>query len=94
MARLLLCACRRSARYRGRSRSWRCRSLNGFMALPTAAALPIAGAVFLSLNRNRGNEQPLMSELVDQHVATLTSANPCCTYDRRRDCREVHCDES
>jgi anti-sigma factor RsiW len=42
----------------------------------TATALLIAIAVLLSLNRNRNSEQHLISELVDQHVATLASSNP------------------
>jgi len=39
----------------------------------TAAVLLVAGALFLTL---RGSKQQLISELVDQHVATLASANP------------------
>jgi anti-sigma factor RsiW len=39
----------------------------------TATAVLIAGALFLTL---RGSQQQLISELVDQHVATLASANP------------------
>jgi anti-sigma factor RsiW len=42
----------------------------------TAAALLIAGAFLLTLQHDRGSEHQLMSELVDQHVATLASANP------------------
>jgi len=42
----------------------------------TAAALLIAGTFFLSVQHDRGSEQQLLSELVDQHVATLASANP------------------
>jgi hypothetical protein len=34
-AGLLLCACRKSPHYRGRSRSWPCRSLSAFITLPT-----------------------------------------------------------
>ncbi len=34
-AGLLLCVCRKSAHYRGRSRSWPCRCLSGFITLPT-----------------------------------------------------------
>jgi len=40
-----------------------------------AAVLLIGAALFLTLRRARA-EQPLISELVDQHVATLASANP------------------
>jgi anti-sigma factor RsiW len=40
------------------------------------AALLIAGAFLLTLQHDRGSEHQLMSELVDQHVATLASANP------------------
>src|SRR5882724_9685296 len=36
----------------------------------------VAGAFFLNLQHNRGSERQLLSELVDQHVATLASANP------------------
>jgi anti-sigma factor RsiW len=42
----------------------------------TAAALLIASAFLLALQRDRRSEQQLMSELVDQHVATLASSNP------------------
>jgi anti-sigma factor RsiW len=51
---------------------WSWRSLP---VLATAAALLIAGVVLI-LNRERGNEQQLLSELVDQHVASLASPNP------------------
>ena len=44
--------------------------------LATAAALLLASAFLLILERERGSEQQLMSELVDQHVATLASSNP------------------
>ena len=42
-------------------------------ALATAVALLIAGSLFLTARRN---QQQLIGELVDQHVATLASANP------------------
>ncbi|MGA2359870.1 MAG: anti-sigma factor [Terriglobales bacterium] len=54
---------------------WR-RSWLPIFVTATATALLIAVAVLLSLNRARNSEQQLMSELVDQHVATLASANP------------------
>lgn len=44
-----------------------------FAVLATAAAVLIAGALFLTLRRS---QQQLIGELVDQHVATLASANP------------------
>jgi anti-sigma factor RsiW len=44
--------------------------------LTAAAALLVASAFLLILERERGTEQQLMSELVDQHVATLASSNP------------------
>jgi anti-sigma factor RsiW len=44
--------------------------------LATAMVLVIAGALWLTLNRSRRNEQHLISELADLHVATLASANP------------------
>jgi anti-sigma factor RsiW len=44
-------------------------------ALAAAAALVIAGAAWLSTSRTR-NAEALISELTDQHVATLASANP------------------
>jgi anti-sigma factor RsiW len=44
--------------------------------LAMAAALLMATAFLLILQRERGNEQQLLSELVDQHVATLASSNP------------------
>jgi anti-sigma factor RsiW len=44
--------------------------------IATVAALALIGvALFLTLHRGQGESQ-LMSELVDQHVATLASANP------------------
>src|SRR6202167_4173789 len=49
---------------------WRLRWLP---ILATAAVMLLAGALFLTLNRS---QQPLISELVDQHVATLASLNP------------------
>src|ERR1700730_9885301 len=44
--------------------------------LTAAAALLLASAFLLIIQRERGSEQQLMSELVDQHVATLASSNP------------------
>jgi len=44
--------------------------------LTAAAALLAAGSLFLTVQHDRRSEQQLLSELVDQHVATLTSANP------------------
>jgi anti-sigma factor RsiW len=41
--------------------------------LATAVAVLIAGALFLTVGRS---QQQLIGELVDQHVATLASANP------------------
>ena len=45
-------------------------------ATAAAATLLIASAFLLTLQHYRGSEQQLLSELVDQHVATLASANP------------------
>src|SRR5258708_6372042 len=59
-------AARRPARW---SRLW-------FPALVGALALLIVGALFLNVNRDRRNEQRLLSELADLHVATLASSNP------------------
>jgi anti-sigma factor RsiW len=42
----------------------------------TAAVLLTASAFLLTLQHNRTSDQQLLSELVDQHVATLASANP------------------
>jgi anti-sigma factor RsiW len=42
----------------------------------TAGVLLIASAFLLTLQHNRTSEQRLISELVDQHVAILASANP------------------
>src|SRR6202165_2248700 len=44
--------------------------------LATAAALLLASAFLLIFERERGSEQQLLSELVDQHVAPLASSNP------------------
>jgi len=44
--------------------------------LATAMVLVVAGAVSLTLSRQRRGEQQLLSELTDLHVATLASANP------------------
>jgi anti-sigma factor RsiW len=41
-----------------------------------AAVLLIASAFLLTRQNDRRNQQPLISELVDQHVAILASANP------------------
>lgn len=46
-----------------------------FEIITVAAVVLIGAALFLTLHRERG-EQQLISELVDQHVATLASANP------------------
>jgi anti-sigma factor RsiW len=46
-----------------------------FEIVTVAAALLIGAALFLTLHRER-DEQRLISELVDQHVATLASSNP------------------
>jgi anti-sigma factor RsiW len=54
---------------------WSGRWLPAFVTA-TAAALLIAGVLFLTLRSGRRNEQQLLSELVDQHVATLASSNP------------------
>jgi anti-sigma factor RsiW len=48
-------------------------SLRWLPILATAAVVLLAGVLFLTL---RGSQQQLISELVDQHVATLASANP------------------
>jgi|HubBroStandDraft_5_1064220.scaffolds.fasta_scaffold151615_2 anti-sigma factor RsiW len=48
----------------------------GALVAATAAALLIAGVFILALRSGRRNEQQLLSELVDQHVATLASSNP------------------
>jgi anti-sigma factor RsiW len=45
-------------------------------AAATAVAFLIAGALLLTLKRDRASDQQLVSELVDQHVATLASSNP------------------
>ena len=44
--------------------------------LATAAVLLIASAILLTMNRERRDQQHLMSELADLHVATLASPNP------------------
>jgi anti-sigma factor RsiW len=54
-----------------RRRSW----LPVFEIATVAAVLLIGAALFLTIHRERG-EQQLLSELVDQHVATLASTNP------------------
>ena len=48
-------------------------SLRWLPILATAAVMLLAGALFLTLNRS---QPQLISELVDQHVATLASLNP------------------
>jgi anti-sigma factor RsiW len=45
-------------------------------AAATAAAVLIAGVFLFTVERERRSERQLMSELVDQHVTTLASANP------------------
>ena len=42
----------------------------------TASVLLVAAAFLLTLQHNRTSEQQLISELVDQHVTILASANP------------------
>jgi anti-sigma factor RsiW len=54
---------------------WSGRWLATFVAAAVAASL-IAGFFFLAFRGGRKNEQQLLSELVDQHVATLVSSNP------------------
>jgi anti-sigma factor RsiW len=46
------------------------------LAAATALVLVVACAVLFTLQHDRRNEQQLISELVDQHVATLASSNP------------------
>jgi len=58
-----------------RQSPWRWRWLPVFLSA-TAATLLIASAFLLNLQHDRRSEQQLLSELVDQHVATLASANP------------------
>src|ERR1039457_4741422 len=43
--------------------------------LATAAVLLIASAILLTMNRERRDQQHLMSELADLHVTTLASSN-------------------
>ena len=45
-------------------------------AFATAALLVIVGAILFTLNHDRVDQQHLMSELADLHVATLASSNP------------------
>lgn len=66
-----IAARRPSATFASRRRGW----LPVFEIATVAAVLLIGAALFWTLHRGRG-EQPLISELVDQHVATLASANP------------------
>jgi anti-sigma factor RsiW len=47
-----------------------------FPALAGVAVLLIAALLPITVNRNGGREQQLLSELADLHVATLASANP------------------
>lgn len=54
-----------------RRRGW----LPVFEIITVAVVLLIGAALFLTLHRGQ-DEKQLMSELVDQHVATLASANP------------------
>ncbi len=58
-----------------RQSPWGWRWLPVFLSA-TAATLLIASAFLLNLQHDRRSEQQLLSELVDQHVATLASANP------------------
>ncbi len=44
--------------------------------LATAAVFLFAGAALLTFNRDRREQQQLMGELADLHVATLASSNP------------------
>jgi len=53
---------------------WRRSWLPIFLA--AAATLLIASSLLLVSQRDRRRDQQLLSELVDQHVATLASANP------------------
>jgi anti-sigma factor RsiW len=46
-----------------------------FLAAAVALVL-VAGTVLLSLQHGRGSDRQLLSELVDQHVATLASPHP------------------
>src|SRR5208282_5632321 len=55
---------------------WSSRWLPMFGAATATAAVLIAGVLFLNLQGNRRSGRQLISELVDQHVATLASANP------------------
>jgi anti-sigma factor RsiW len=66
-----IAARRPSATFASGRRGW----LPVFEIATVAAVLLIGAALFLTLHRGRG-EQRLISELVDQHVATLASANP------------------
>jgi anti-sigma factor RsiW len=54
--------------------NWRWLPVSG--AITATAAVLVAGALFLNLQGDRRSERRLVSELVDQHVATLASANP------------------
>ena len=58
-----------------RPSSWRRYWIPAF-ATATVAALVVAGAFLLNMQHERGDQKQLISELVDQHVATLASANP------------------
>ncbi len=62
---------RRSRRASPELQSW----LPVFEVVTVAVVLLIGAAFFLTLHRGQ-DEQRLLSELVDQHVATLASANP------------------
>jgi len=49
----------------------------GLSVLATVAALALIAGLFLfPFRQNRGSQEQLLSELVDQHVAALASANP------------------
>lgn len=54
-----------------RSKRW-----NWFPALATVAVVLLVGTLIFTMQRGRKGEQQMLSELVDQHVATLASANP------------------
>ncbi len=59
-----------------RSVFWSRRWFPLFGAAAAFAVLLSATAFLFDYRHHRGNEQQLMSELVDQHVATLASSNP------------------
>jgi anti-sigma factor RsiW len=55
---------------------WNRRWFPGFGAAVAFALLLFATAFLLNYQRDRRSDQQLLSELVDQHVATLASSNP------------------